>query len=69
MLPKLRGTGRTPTTYAATETDRLLGSGIFTDPGMVCATMTRPDVETDDPESETEAVGTLPKPGVYCGTE
>ncbi len=23
----------------------------------------------DDPESETEAMGTLPKPGVYCGTE
>jgi hypothetical protein len=23
----------------------------------------------DDPESETEALGTLPKPGVYCGAE
>ena len=34
------------------------------------ATMAQDIVQIDDdPESVTEALETLPKPGVYCGTE
>ena len=45
----------------------ILGSGIFTSPNVMCASMAQADIEIDDPESEIDGVGTLPKPGNNYG--
>jgi hypothetical protein len=44
----------------------ILSSGIFTVSDVACAIMAQIDI--DDPESEPDALDTLPKPGNNYGT-